>query len=111
MKHSKKTPKHGPVYSVRSIETGWEVFDREERSVSDRMRSQSDAVAHAKELARRDGSAQIVVYDAHGKIASEFIYQREERPSLAYDDSTPMTAATHATTAGEVPRDPRGKGT
>jgi hypothetical protein len=110
MKPSKKAPQHGPVYSVRSIGAGWEVFDREDRSVSERMRSQSDAVGHAKELARRDGSAQLVVYDVHGKIASEFFYQREERPSLAYDDSTPMTAASHATTAGEVPRDPRGKG-
>jgi hypothetical protein len=109
MKHS-KTPPHGPVYSIRSIDGGWEVFDREERCLSERMRNQSDAVAHAKELARRDGSAQIIVYDAHGKIASEFIYQREERPALAYDDSTPMTAASHATTAGAVARDPRGQG-
>jgi hypothetical protein len=106
MKRPKTTPEHGPVYSVRSIDGGWEVFDREGRRASDRMRVQADAVAHAKELARRDGSAQVIVHDEHGKVMSEFIYQREERPSLAYDNSTPMTAASHVATGG-APRDPR----
>jgi hypothetical protein len=100
MKHSKKGPEHGPVYRVRSVDGAWQVLDREDRRVSDRMRVQADAVAHAKELARRDGSAQIIVHDEHGKVMSEFIYQREERPALAYDDSTPMTAASHAARAG-----------
>jgi hypothetical protein len=109
MKHPKRGPEHGPVYSVRSVDGGWEVIDRDEHRVSDRMRVQADAVAHAKELARRDGSAQIIVHDEDDKVMSEFIYQREERPSLAYDDSTPMTAASHAATAG-APRDPRGAG-
>ena len=109
MKRPKTTTRHGPVYSVRSVDGGWEVFDRDGHRVSDRMRVQADAVAHAKELARRDGSAQIIVHDAHGKVMSEFIYQREERPSLAYDDSTPMTAASHAATSG-APRDPRAPG-
>jgi hypothetical protein len=109
MKRQKTAPEHGPVYSVRSVDGGWEVFDRDGRRVSERMRVQTDAVAHAKELARRDGSAQIIVHDDHGKVMSEFIYQREERPALAYDDSTPMTAASHATTGG-APRDPRATG-
>jgi hypothetical protein len=106
MKRPKTAPEHGPVYRVRSVDGVWEVFDRDGRLVSDRMRVQADAVAHAKELARRDGSAQIIVHDEDGKVMSEFIYQREERRSLAYDDSTPMTAASHAATAG-APRDPR----
>ena len=106
---TKTAPEHGPVYSVRSVDGEWEVFDREDRRVSDRMRVQADAVAHAKELARRDGSAQVVVYDANGKLMSEFIYQREERPALAYDDSTPMTAASHVAKGG-APRDPRSTG-
>jgi hypothetical protein len=110
MKPSKSGPQHGPVYSIRSVDGGWEVFDREEHSLADRMRSQSEAVAHAKELAHRDGSAQIVVYDVHGKIASEFFYQREERAALAYDDSTPMTAASHLARAAAAPRDPKGQG-
>lgn len=110
MKRPKTAPAHGPVYSVRSIDGGWEVFDRDDRCVSERMRVQADAVAHAKELAVRDGSAQIIIHDEHGKVMSEFIYQREERPSLAYDDSTPMTAASHATTTGGAPRDPRTTG-
>jgi hypothetical protein len=107
MKHPKRTPQQGHVYRVRSADGGWAVFDREENIASERMRTQADAVAHAKELARRDGSAQIIVYDAHGGIASEFFYQREERPALAYDDSARTTAASHAATAGEVVRDPR----
>jgi hypothetical protein len=108
MKHPKKTPQQGHVYRVRGADGGWVVFDRDEHIASERMRTQADAVAHAKELARRDGSAQIIVYDAHGGIASEFFYQREERPALAYDDSARSTAASHAATAGEVVRDPRG---
>ena len=108
MKHPKKTPQQGHVYRVRSSDGGWVVLDRDENIASERMRTQADAVAHAKELARRDGSAQIIVYDAHGGVASEFFYQREERPALAYDDSTRTTAASHAATAGEVVRDPRG---
>jgi hypothetical protein len=109
MKHRKKrTPQPGPIYRVRSADGGWEVFDRDDHSASERMRTQADAVAHAKELARRDGSAQIIVYDPQGNVVSEFFYQRDERPALAYDDSTRTTAASHAATAGEIVRDPRG---
>ncbi|HTQ48268.1 MAG TPA: DUF2188 domain-containing protein [Polyangiaceae bacterium] len=107
MKHPKRTPQHGRVYRVRSVDGGWEVFDRDDHRASERMRAQADAVAHAKELARRDGSAQIIVYDPDGKVVSEFFYQRDERPALAYDDSTRTTAASHAATAGETVRDPR----
>jgi hypothetical protein len=111
MKHSTRTLPHGPVYSVRKVDTGWDVFDRHQHGVSKPMRSRSDAVAHAKELARHDGSAQIIVYDENGKVASEFFYQREERQSLAYDDSTPTVAASHAVTLREEPRAPKGRGT
>lgn len=84
----------GPVYRVRSIGAGgWEVFDRSGRAVSERMETQSDAVVHAKELARRDGSAQLIVHAKDGTIASEFFYQREERPALAGDDMTRSMAA------------------
>lgn len=110
MKGSRKPLKHSPVYRVRSSDGGWEVVDRSDRRVSDRMSGQADAVVHAKELARRDGSAQIVVYGQDGHIASEFFYQREERPSLAYDDSTPSAAASHVATAGAVEHDPRSRG-
>ena len=92
--------KQGPVYRVRSIDGDWIVLDRENHPVSDRMRTQTDAVAHAKELARRDGIGQIVVYDLDGDVMSEFFYERAERPALAYDDSSPLTAASHATSVG-----------
>lgn len=82
----------GP-YHVRSVEGAWEVFDGEGRRVSERQRTQGDAVVHAKELAYREGSAQIVVHREDGSIASEFFYQREERPSLELDDATPSVAA------------------
>jgi Uncharacterized protein conserved in bacteria (DUF2188) len=110
MDHSKTPEKPGPVYRVRSVNGDWEVFDRSGRHVSERMRTQADAVAHSKELARRDGSAQIIVYDEHDKLASEFFYQREERASLAYDDTPPTTAASHATSAGATGRGPSVKG-
>ncbi len=93
-----------PVYRVRSVDGGWEVLDRAGECVSEHMRAQADAVAHAKELARRDGGGQILVYDEHGKLASEFFYQPQERASLAYDDSVPTMAATHPATAGDRPR-------
>ena len=99
----------GSVYRVRSVDGAWEVIDRAEMRVSERMRALADAVAHAKELARRDGSAQILVYDDRGKLISEFFYQREERSSLAYDDSARTMAATHATTAGQQASKTRAK--
>ena len=92
------------VYRVRTLDGGWEVLDRAGDRVSEPMRTQADAVAHAKELARRDGGAQILVYDEHRKLTSEFFYQPEERASLAYDDSVPSMAATHPATAGDRPR-------
>ncbi len=98
-----QTPQHGPVYRIRPDGGGWEVLDREDRRVSESMRTQADAVAHAKELARRDGSAQILVHDDHGKIVSDFIYQQEERPSLAYDDSSRSTAASRPATRSPGP--------
>jgi YD repeat-containing protein len=110
MEPSRREAEREQAYRVRNIGGGWEVFDNGGRSVSERMRSQADAVAHSKELARRDGSAQILVYDEQGKLASEFFYQREERTALAYDDDTPTMAATHPTSVGAVTRDPRGNG-
>lgn len=89
---ARKLP-HGPAYHVRSVGGGWEVFDREERRVSEMLRTQGDAVGHAKELARRDGAAQVIVHRLDGSIASEFFYQRDERSALAGDDTTATMAA------------------
>ncbi len=110
MDHPKTATNQDPVYRIRNVEGAWEVLDRFEHAVSGPARTQADAVAHAKELARGDGIAQIIVYDTSGRVVSEFFYQRAERPSLAYDDSSPTMAATHAATGGERGRDPRGKG-
>ena len=94
-------PKRAPVYRVRSVDGDWGVFDREDRPVSDRMRTQTDAVVHAKELSRRDGIAQVIVYDLEGRVMSEFFYERAERPALEFDDSSPVTAASHAVSVGD----------
>jgi hypothetical protein len=110
MKVSEGGRRHGSVYRVRAVDGSWQVFDRAERGVSERTLSQADAVVHAKELARDEGSAQIIVHDRYGNVVSEFVYQREERPSLAYDDSAPSTAASHPAKAGAVEHDPRGRG-
>ena len=60
--------------------------------------TQAEAVMHAKQLARRDGSAQIIVHDEAGTVLSEFFYQRAERTALAYDDSSPSLAASRPVT-------------
>lgn len=82
-----------PVYRVKSMNGGWEVYDRDGNPVSDMFMAQSDAVVHAKELAHRDGSAQIIVHAKDGSIVSEFFYQRDERSSLSFDDSLRTFAA------------------
>jgi hypothetical protein len=81
------------VYHVRWMGSGWEVQNRTGKSVSEPRMTQADAVVHAKELARREGAAQIIVHDRNGTVLSEFFYQRGERDALAYDDSSPSFAA------------------
>ena len=81
------------VYFVKHVSAGWEVFDRAGRRLSAGPQAKSDAVIHAKELARR-GVAQILIYGETGKLESEFFYQGAERPSLAHDDTVPSMAAT-----------------
>ncbi len=71
------------TFHVRSVAGGWEVVDSRGHPVSEPMRSQADAVVHAKDLARRAGGAQIVVSDEDGALASEFFYRGEEGASLA----------------------------
>jgi hypothetical protein len=83
------------VYHVRWMGSAWEVLDRRGRTVSEPRMAQADAVMHAKQLAKRDGSAQIIVHDMAGTVVSEFIYQRGERAALAYDDAPPSLAASH----------------
>lgn len=92
--HTPHAPKHGPVFHVRWIGDGWDVFDRRgKRASSERVYTQAAAVIHAKELARRAGSAQIVVYDTDDHVTSNFFYQRDERDALKQDDRVPTMAA------------------
>jgi hypothetical protein len=83
------------LYRVKPVDGGFKVVDREGHSVSELMQAQADAVVHAKQLARRDGSAQIIVHRPDGSVASEFFYGRDERTALSSDDSAPTVAATH----------------
>jgi hypothetical protein len=63
------------------------VFVEEENKAFEPLRTAADAVAHAKELAKRTpGGAQISVYGEDGTLLSEFFYQQEERDSLERDD-------------------------
>lgn len=82
-------------YRVKPWAEGWGVFANEgdEPRMTEALRTRADAVVHAKELARRNGGAQVLVYDERGKVASEFYYQPDERPALAEDDSVPSLAA------------------
>ena len=84
------------VYHVRWISSGWHVCDKNDCTLSEPTYTQAAAVMRAKELARRDGSAQIIVHDEAGSVVSEFFYEREEREALAYDNAPPTMAATHA---------------
>jgi len=66
----------------------WLVLDRAGHRLSDPLSTQEDGVVRAKLLARDAGSADIVVEDDRGRVVSEFVYQREERPSLERDDAS-----------------------
>jgi hypothetical protein len=87
-------------FRIRPWAGGWGVFANEEDEprVTEPLRSQGDAVIHAKELARSNDGAQILVYDEHGKLVSEFFYQHDERAALASDDTVPSVAASRAVT-------------
>ena len=93
-------PEHGRVYRVRYNDGTWRVFAGDGEVASGRIDSLSNAVIHAKELARRDGSAQILVYDTDDHLRSEFVYQRDERSSLSTDDSVASLAASGPAHAG-----------
>lgn len=82
-----------PAYRIAAADSGWAVFDRDGVRISEHLRGESDAVVHAKELARRDGGAYVIVEGTDGRILSEFFHQPEERRSLANDDSVPTLAA------------------
>ncbi len=81
------------AFHVRALDGGWCVFTRSGKAVSEPLRARADAVIHAKELARRAGIAQILVYGEDGALDSEFFYGRDERSALAGDDSVGSLAA------------------
>jgi hypothetical protein len=82
------------VYRVRTWAGGWGVFDDGTKEAVEPFRTQGDAVAHAKELARHSGrGAQILVYATDDKLVSEFFYQHDERASLRGDDAIASIAA------------------
>ena len=87
-----------PVYHVTWIGSGWAVQDRKSATISIPYATQGDAVVHAKECAVRDGSAQIIVHYKEGGVSSEFFYGREQRPALAFDDSSSKSLAASRTT-------------
>ncbi|MBI2389244.1 MAG: DUF2188 domain-containing protein [Deltaproteobacteria bacterium] len=79
---------HQSLYRVVHVDGGWAVLDRAGKRCGDLYQTQGDGVVRAKELALRDGSAQIVVQGPDGRVVSDFMHQREERHSLRRDDST-----------------------
>jgi hypothetical protein len=91
----------GKVYRIGAWAGGWGVSDETGRQQAvEPLRAQADAVAHAKELARRFGSgAQILVYGENGNLVSEFFYQRDERMALEDDDASRSVAASRPATA------------
>lgn len=81
------------AFHIRSVDGGWSVFTRSGACISEVVRARTDAVIHAKELARKAGIAQILVYGEDGALDSEFFYGREERSALSGDDSVSSLAA------------------
>jgi hypothetical protein len=81
------------AFHVRSLGGSWGVFTRAGKSVSEPMPTRADAVIHAKQLARRAGMAQVLIYSESGTLDSEFFYGRDERTALAGDDSVGSLAA------------------
>ncbi len=84
-------------FHIRSSDGGWAVFTPSGASVSETLRTRADAVIHAKQLAQREGMAQILIYGEDGSLESEFFYGRDERRSLATDDSVSSLAASRPT--------------
>jgi hypothetical protein len=81
------------AFHVRPIAGGWGVFTRDGNPLCEPLRARVDAVIHAKELARRAGLAQILVYAEDGRLDSEFFYGSDERGVLIDDDSLSSRAA------------------
>jgi len=97
-----------PVYRVVYENALWLVRDEQGRRVSAPLTTEADAVIRAKELAvevqNRTGSARIIVEDAKGKVVSDFVYQREERPALERDETGyDSYYATHAVSRASRP--------
>jgi hypothetical protein len=78
---------------VAPVAGAWEVTGQSGGRAGGRLRTQADAVGHAKELARRAGGAQIIVVDDAGRTMSEFVHQPDEREALEADERLPSFAA------------------
>ena len=91
------------VYRVIYDDAFWVVVDGDRR-VSVPLTTQGDAVIRAKELAVENGSAHILVEDDKGRVVSDFVYQREERPALKHDEA-PLDSyyATHTASRSSRP--------
>jgi hypothetical protein len=88
------------IYQVRAWAGGWGVFEDGQASAVEPLRTQGDAVLHAKQLAAHSRDAtQIAVYAEDGRLVSEFFYQRDERSSLRGTDDVPSVAASSPVTA------------
>lgn len=86
-----------PVFVVRPWAGGWGVFiglDANTSAADEPFRTSGDAVAHAKELAKREPTgAQVRVYSENDKLLSEFFHQPEQRSALERDDAAATFAA------------------
>jgi Uncharacterized protein conserved in bacteria (DUF2188) len=88
------------IYRVEPWAGGWGVFEDGKKKVVEPLRTQGDAVLHAKELAGRSrGGSQIAVYAEDGRLISEFFYQQDERSALRGTDDVPSMAASAPATA------------
>jgi hypothetical protein len=67
------------VFRVVPDGTGWGVVDGDGASVAKRMKTQRDAIAYAKLLAKEAGGAHVIVFDDSDGIDHELYHMPNER--------------------------------
>jgi len=69
-----------PLFQVKYADRSWHVVDRNGESTCEPVSAQIDAVLRAKALARREGSAEIVVYGERNDVLGRFSYESLRGP-------------------------------
>ena len=69
------------VYHVVPAEKGWEVKKEGNKRPSAKTKLKVDAIARAKELAKKGKLGQVIIHKKDGKIQTEYTYGEDPRES------------------------------